>query len=139
MGAVLVSCSTNVKEMELLETIIKLNSAESFEDFESAEKYIDVDRVYGVKEGKGHDSIEVRSRWQNEVSTLNNIGNSSRKFTTDLKYHERSFEYLDISSTKYVVTMRFEPPKKGLGIRYGLEFSKGQWQVVSREYLKDNL
>lgn len=125
------SCDENKSE-SLLETVIKLNSAESLGNFDEALKYIDVDRAYSkhTKEGTSADKA-----WREYVMFTYNLGQDN-KFTSSFKYYQYNIRENQNGDSGNVIFESINKKAKIQKIIYQLERSDGNWKVIDIEYIK---
>jgi len=133
LTALLGSCDSNKAEKfnSPLATVVKMNAAESLMDFEEAEKYQDVDKIYS-KFTKG-DTVKPHDVWK-EVVTSGNSMAAGKKFTNQLKYFNYDIAE-KVNSLGAEVNLKAKSPGAEIqAIIYKLELRNAGWTVVDIEY-----
>lgn len=117
-----------------LATVIKLESSESFKDYETARNFIDVEQVYSaIAKQENRTSEDI---WKESVEFNYSIGSSSNKFTSTFPFHKyKIIETVngDVSEVKLLGT---EVGQRIKEITYKLSVQKTSWKVVSIDYKK---
>lgn len=128
------SCQNKNYEMENFESpfmvVVKLESAESNKDFDSAIKFIDIEKVYhevALKENK-----TAREIWTSIVEFNYSIGNSSKKFSDKLFFYKYRIEEIINKDIAEIRMTKIDDSKQI--IIYSLLRYKGAWKVVSIKY-----
>ena len=128
------SCSNHTGEsnMSPLITVINLQSAESTGDFESAKKFIDVDKVYSKQE----ESNTAEESWKQMVSFFNKLGEDN-KFTSCFKYYKYNIsEKIDNNNKAKVVFEALSKESQIKKITYNLTKKNNDWIVIRIDYDK---
>lgn len=114
-------------------TVLKLMSAESFDDKEAARRYIDVEAVYSEIALRG--GISADSLWRSTVDARIMLERSSRKFTS----HTPVYRYTvceEVRGDSAFVVLHDEIVTDSSCNEYHLVRRGGGWVVVSIEYNK---
>lgn len=128
----LISCHTEKKEIESpLITVIKLQSAEAFADFNAAKEYIDVKKAYTF-EGS---TITPDSAWK-EVVLFNYKLGQDKKFTNVFAYHDYDIEENENANKAEIIFTSKEHTSSVKKIIYKLELADNKWVVVKIDYVK---
>lgn len=118
--------------MSPLITVINLQSAESTGDFESAKKFIDVDKVYSKQE----ESNTPEESWKQMVSFFNKLGEGN-KFTSCFKYYKYNIsEKIDKNNKAKVVFEALAKESQIRKITYNLTKRNNDWIVIRIDYDK---
>lgn len=130
------SCSQR-KDMNMespLATVIKLETAESYKDFETARKFIDVEKVY-AKTAKGENKT-AEIIWKEFIEFNYALGNSSAKFTSSFPFHKYKIAEIITGNTSEVKLSGIESGQKIKEIIYRLELQNSSWIIVAIDYIK---
>jgi hypothetical protein len=114
-------------------TVLKLLSAESFDDKEAARRYIDVEAVYSEIALRG--GISADSLWRSTVDAGIMLARSSRKFTS----HTPVYRYTvceEVRGDSAIVVLHDEIVTDSSCDEYHLVRRGGVWVVVSIQYNK---
>jgi hypothetical protein len=106
-------------------SIVKLESAISYGDKETARLYIDVDRVYGEiakKESKSSEQI-----WS-EMMNSKSEPSKSKKIINSFPFHK--YHYIEEIIDKNNATVSLIPSFDNRGVYYKLELQDNRWVVV---------
>ena len=125
------SCGENTSKLSCpTVTIIKLESALFFNDYEAARSFIDLNSVYG--EIAKTENTTVDSIWFRVLNFNNSIGNSSPKFRSLLPFHKyRIIEHTYGNKS----TIELDPiNKSSKKITYSLNLENAQWIIVQIKY-----
>lgn len=111
-------------------TVIKLISAEEQADFDIAEKYIDIKKVYkDIPENK------QKSTWKEFILFNRNLA-KDKKFTNSFKYYDYVIkESIDVKSSEVEFVSKISSSKIK-SIVYHLELENNHWIVTSIKYIK---
>ena len=111
-------------------TVIKLQSAEALMNFDEAEKYINVEKVYS----KYSESNNPKEEWKKMLTFLYNIGGTN-KFTNQFKYFNYDIEEV---VNRSVATVNFRSKNTNATIKqitYTLsEVDDGKWKITAIHY-----
>lgn len=124
---------SNIMESPLA-TVVKLETAESYKDYELAKKYIDVEKVYfdiAQKESKEPENI-----WKEMVEFNYSVGNSSNKFINSFPFHKYKIEEVINESVSKVTLTNTENTQNIKQIIYSLAIQNNKWKIISIEFKK---
>lgn len=136
-GLLFASCEQkkNVAMIESpLATVIKLESSESFKDYETARKFIDVEQVYSVVAKQENRTSE--DVWKEFIEFNYSLGNSSNKFTSSFPFHKYKITEMISGDRAEVKLAGIESGQKIKEITYKLALENKDWKVVSIDYKK---
>ncbi len=115
-----------------LAIVIKLESSESFKDYETAKKFIDVEQVYSVIAKQ--ENRKAEDVWKEFVEFNYSVGNSSNKFTSSFPFHKYKItEMVNVDRAE----VKLEGTEEGQQIKeitYKLVLENEAWKVVSIDY-----
>lgn len=111
-----------------LESVIKLQSAESLLNFEEAKKYIDLKKVFK----DNPESADVEKEWKEMITFFYNLG-KDKKFTNQFEY----YDYKIVQSIdKNRAEVKFIPNRKNKKkIFYSLELKNNTWIVIDIKHI----
>jgi hypothetical protein len=111
-------------------TVIKLISAEEQANFDIAQNFIDINRVYkDIPENKR------KSSWNEFVLFNKNLG-KDKKFTNSFKYYDYEINENIKANHAEVIFTSIILSSKIKSIVYHLEFEKRHWIVTGIKYIK---
>lgn len=117
----------NVVSDSPLVVVIKLQSAESLEDFSTASKYIDTKVAYSAF---ANDTLSAEDAWR-DIVRFNHALAQDKRFTNDFKYYQFDISE-EIRMPKAQVSFRSNDVKaKLMKLTYDLEFRDSVWIVVN--------
>lgn len=132
---VLIFCSCNENKIDKgnrnpITSVIKLESAQLFNDYEIAREFIDLTSVYG--EIARIENTKVDSIWFRAINFNNSLGNSSSKFRPLLPFHKYNIiENINGNTSTVELTPTNKSSKK---IIYSLNLKNNQWIVIKIKY-----
>jgi hypothetical protein len=120
---------TNQEESPLA-VVIKLQAAESFFDLKEAQKFIDVERVFG---NMASDTLTAKDAWESVVMFGKSLARD-KKFTNFFRYYEYKIteEVSKHNASVYFESINRERPTRK--IIFSLESRNNHWIVVSIKY-----
>jgi hypothetical protein len=134
---VLSSCAQKQDSVSMenpLATVIKLEAAESFKDYETAKKFIDIEKVYAKTAKDENKKAEII--WKEFIEFNYAIGNSSAKFTNSFPFHKYKIIESINGNTSEVKLSAIEGGQKIREIIYKLELHNRSWVIIAIDYIK---
>lgn len=126
------SCSTQ-RKFEVLSTVIKLQSAESMNNLEEAQKYIDVDKTYNkisMKEGKPAFQL-----WKEYLNFSYSLA-QDKKFTNNFAYFEYDIKIKNNKGKYNVYFNSSDTSASFKSIQFSLDKLDNQYKVVNINFVK---
>jgi len=118
-----------------LATIVKLESAEAYKDYNAAMNYIDIEKVYSaiaIKENKTSEQV-----WKEFLEFKYTVGKSN-KFVSTFPLHKYKISKIIKENTAEVQFTGTEEGQRIKVITYRLTLENKSWKVVAIEYKKQN-